>query len=68
MKDERHDLAITPHRQTLGFFKSKTKHGKNNDSKTKTKYKTKIFKDTYCSFGIRHNYNTRTSGPKTFNR
>ena len=65
IKNDRHDLVITLHRQTNKILcKKNTK--KDNCHKTKANYQKTIFKTTQRSFRLRNKHNTGTSRLKRY--
>ena len=64
IKNDRYDLVITPQRQTIGYIRSKDKHGK-QFQRTNANYQKTIFKTTKRDFQNEHN--TGASRFKRFN-
>ena len=68
-KNERYNLVITPHRETIEYIRSKRQtRKKDNHNKTKTNYKRSIFKTKKRSLRIRHKYNAGPSRFKSFKK
>ena len=69
IKNERYHLVISPHRQTIGYIRSKIQtRKKDNNNKTKTGYQKTIFKTKKRGLRIRHKQNTRISRFKRFDK
>ena len=69
MKNERYELVITPHRQTIGSINTKRKTRKKTiKTKQKQIIKKMIFKTKKSSLRNRHKHNTGTSRIKQFHK
>ena len=68
-KNERYDLVITTHIQTIGYNRTRRQtRKKNNQTKTKANYEKTISNTTKRSVRMRNKHNTGTSRFKRINK
>ena len=68
IENDRYDLVITPHRQTIGYFREKINPKKDNHNKTRANYQKTTIKTMKPSLRIRNKHKTGTSRLKRFNK